>query len=184
MRSVMPQPCMGCSWSALSTSMSSVPWRRSPRSLPIRFLSIDERSVVNVAFDRQGEVRVREPSGRPYNPRTNRFPGRTTMSHPASTRVARTVFGVCTIVLGLTAPSLRAQKAEPAAPPRGPHDAGFASWGGPSPNYDLAAQWTAQKVGKLVFDTTVSPQWLETSDRFWYSYRTREGRRFMIVDPI
>ena len=92
------------------------------------------------------------------------------MSHPASTCIARTVFGVCTIVLGLTAPSLRAQKAEPAAPP--------------VPNYDLAAQWTSQKVGKLVFDTTVSPQWLETSDRFWYAYRTREGRRFMIVDPI
>jgi dipeptidyl aminopeptidase/acylaminoacyl peptidase len=92
------------------------------------------------------------------------------MSHPASTRIARTVFGVCTIVLGLSAPSLRAQKTEPAAPP--------------APNYDLAAQWTSQKVGKLVFDTTVTPQWLETSDRFWYTYRTREGRRFMIVDPI
>jgi dipeptidyl aminopeptidase/acylaminoacyl peptidase len=52
------------------------------------------------------------------------------------------------------------------------------------PNYDLAAQWTSQKVSKLVFDTTVSPRWLETSDRFWYAYRTREGRRFMFVDPV
>src|SRR5688500_2092230 len=91
------------------------------------------------------------------------------MLHHASTRVARTAFGVCIVVLALSSSSLRAQKVEPAAP---------------APNYDLAAQWTSQKVGKLVFDTTVSPQWLETSDRFWYSYRTREGRRFMLVDPI
>src|SRR5688572_29323675 len=61
MRSVMPQPCMGCSRSAFSTSMSSVPCRRSPRSLPIRFLSIDERSIRKVAFDRQGE------GAHPYN---------------------------------------------------------------------------------------------------------------------
>ena len=92
------------------------------------------------------------------------------MSHYLSTRIARTAFGVCTMVLALASPSLRAQKADPVAPP--------------VPNYDLAAQWTSQKVGKLVFDTTVSPQWLETSDRFWYTYRTREGRRFSIVDPI
>src|SRR5436190_13805630 len=54
----------------------------------------------------------------------------------------------------------------------------------PKPNYELAADWTSQKVGKLVFDTSVTPRWLETSDRFWYAYRTREGRRFSIVDPI
>lgn len=91
------------------------------------------------------------------------------MSHPASTRVARTALGLA-MVLALTAPPLRAQKAEPPAPP--------------VPNYDLAAQWTSQKVGKLVFDTSVTPRWLETSDRFWYAYQTREGRRFTIVDPI
>ena len=52
------------------------------------------------------------------------------------------------------------------------------------PNYDLAANWTAQKVGRLVFDTTVTPRWLESGDRFWYPYQTREGRRFYLVDPI
>jgi dipeptidyl-peptidase 4 len=91
------------------------------------------------------------------------------MSH-SSTRVARTALGVGTIVLALATPSLRAQKSESAAPS--------------APNYDLAAQWTSQKVGKLVFDTSVTPRWLETSDRFWYEYQTREGRRFMFVDPI
>ena len=66
------------------------------------------------------------------------------------------------------APVLRAQKPESAT----------------TPNYDLAAQWTSQKVSKLVFDTSVAARWLETSDRFWYTYRTREGRKFVIVDPV
>ena len=51
------------------------------------------------------------------------------------------------------------------------------------PNYDLASQWTSEKVGKLVFDTTVAPRWLESGDRFWYTYQTRDGRRFYLVDP-
>ena len=54
----------------------------------------------------------------------------------------------------------------------------------PKPNYELAADWTAQKVGRLVFDTSVTPRWLETSDRFWYAYQTRDGRKFWIVDPL
>jgi dipeptidyl-peptidase-4 len=54
----------------------------------------------------------------------------------------------------------------------------------PKPNYDLAANWTAQKVGRLVFDTTVTPRWLESGDRFWYPYQTREGRKFYMVDAI
>src|SRR5438094_250209 len=54
----------------------------------------------------------------------------------------------------------------------------------PKANYELASEWTTQKVGRLVFDTSVNPRWLETSDRFWYSYQTREGRKFYLVDPI
>ena len=37
---------------------------------------------------------------------------------------------------------------------------------------------------KLVFDTSVTPRWLETSDRFWSAYQTRDGRRFYLVDPV
>ncbi len=50
-------------------------------------------------------------------------------------------------------------------------------------NYELAANWTPTKAGKLVFDTTVNPHWLELSDRFWYSYETSSGRNFYLVDP-
>jgi dipeptidyl-peptidase-4 len=50
-------------------------------------------------------------------------------------------------------------------------------------NYELASRWIPAKVGKLVFDTAVSPHWIETGDRFWYSYETSQGRRWFIVDP-
>ena len=85
-------------------------------------------------------------------------------------RARRPALALCTVTLvALTAaPSLTAQKPDPA----------------PAPNYNLAAQWTSQKVGKLVFDTSVTPRWLEKSDRFWYAFRTREGRRFYLVDPL
>jgi dipeptidyl aminopeptidase/acylaminoacyl peptidase len=61
---------------------------------------------------------------------------------------------------------------------------GGAQNGGHKPNYTLAAEWTAQKVGRLVFDTSVNARWLETGDRFWYAYQTRDGRKFNIVDPL
>src|SRR3954462_7787228 len=53
-----------------------------------------------------------------------------------------------------------------------------------TPNFDLAARWTSAKVSKLVFDTSVTPHWLQGGDRFWYSYQTRDGRRFSMVDPL
>ncbi len=51
-------------------------------------------------------------------------------------------------------------------------------------NYELAAQWTPAKVGKLVFDLAVTPHWLESGDRFWYSFENTRGRKFYLVDPV
>ena len=51
-------------------------------------------------------------------------------------------------------------------------------------NYELAARWTATKVGKLVFDTAVTPHWLDSGGRFWYSYENTSGRKFYLVDPV
>jgi len=51
-------------------------------------------------------------------------------------------------------------------------------------NYELAAQWTPTKVGKLVFDLSVTPHWLDAGDRFWYSFENNKGRRFWLVDPV
>ena len=65
-------------------------------------------------------------------------------------------------------PTVRAQNAPPAQ----------------VPNYELASQWTTEKINKVVFDVGVTPHWLETGDRFWYSYETRDGKRYFIVDPL
>jgi dipeptidyl-peptidase-4 len=51
-----------------------------------------------------------------------------------------------------------------------------------SPNYELASQWTTEKINKVVFDLGVAPHWFEASDRFWYSYETRDGKRYFVVD--
>jgi dipeptidyl aminopeptidase/acylaminoacyl peptidase len=53
-----------------------------------------------------------------------------------------------------------------------------------TPNYDLAARWMSSKVSKLVFSTSVTPHWLEFSDRFWYSYETTAGMKWYVVDPL
>ncbi|HTX39523.1 MAG TPA: DPP IV N-terminal domain-containing protein [Bryobacteraceae bacterium] len=50
-------------------------------------------------------------------------------------------------------------------------------------NYELASQWTPARVGKLVFDVAVTPHWLESGDRFWYSFENTKGRKFYLVDP-
>ena len=54
----------------------------------------------------------------------------------------------------------------------------------PKPNYELAATWSASKVGKVIFDTAVTPHWLEFSDRFWYAFESPAGRKWWIVDPV
>jgi dipeptidyl-peptidase 4 len=51
------------------------------------------------------------------------------------------------------------------------------------PNYELASQWTSAKAGKLVFDLGVTPHWLDSGDRFWYSFENTKGRKFYLVDP-
>src|SRR5436190_11758178 len=50
-------------------------------------------------------------------------------------------------------------------------------------NYELAGRWTTAKVGKLVFDVAVTPHWMDSGDRFWYSFENSSGRKFYIVDP-
>jgi dipeptidyl-peptidase 4 len=92
-------------------------------------------------------------------------------SFAAVPRVARVGLAACTLALTLVnVPVMRAQQGGEAVRP--------------APNYELAARWMPQRVGRLVFDTTVTPRWLEHSDRFWYAYQTREGRRFYLVDPV
>jgi dipeptidyl aminopeptidase/acylaminoacyl peptidase len=51
-------------------------------------------------------------------------------------------------------------------------------------NYELATRWTPAKVDKMLFDTAVTPHWLDNGDRFWYAWENTKGRRFYMVDPV
>ncbi len=51
-------------------------------------------------------------------------------------------------------------------------------------NYALAEQFSPAKIDRMVYSTEVSPHWFRDSDRFWYSYRTSEGVKYYLVDPV
>ncbi len=65
------------------------------------------------------------------------------------------------------------------------NDGGRASGRGSEvrPNYELAAQFSAKKVGQMVHSTTVRPHWFRDSDRFWYEWKDAQGTHYYIVDP-
>ncbi len=50
-------------------------------------------------------------------------------------------------------------------------------------NYQLASRFSPEKLRKLIFSTSVNPNWLKNSDRFWYVYETPQGKFWYIVDP-
>lgn len=51
-------------------------------------------------------------------------------------------------------------------------------------NFKLAARFAPYKMRGLLKSTSVSPRWIEGSDRFWYEYETSDGKRYWLVDPI
>jgi dipeptidyl-peptidase-4 len=53
-----------------------------------------------------------------------------------------------------------------------------------APNYALEARFLPDSMNKLVFDLSVTPHWFTLSDRFWYSYRTTDGTKYYLVDPV
>jgi len=49
-------------------------------------------------------------------------------------------------------------------------------------NYRAAELFSPSKIKKMVFSTSVEPNWLKTGDKFWYSYKTSEGKFYYLVD--
>ena len=84
------------------------------------------------------------------------------------------VSGGLAVLLALTLPGIGADNAPVSTTPAKSAKA----------NYELAAEWTPAKAGKLVFDVAVTPHWLESGDRFWYSFENTKGRKFYVVDPV
>ena len=57
--------------------------------------------------------------------------------------------------------------------------------GGPgSANFYLAARFAPYKIQEMVHSTTVSPSWIEGSERFWYEWENSNGTFYNIVDPV
>jgi len=51
-------------------------------------------------------------------------------------------------------------------------------------NYQLAARFAPYKIQSLIHSTSVSPRWIEGSERFWYEWETSDGKFFYLVDPV
>jgi len=51
------------------------------------------------------------------------------------------------------------------------------------PNYQLAAKFSPEKLKKMIFSTSIKPNWINFSDRFWYDYASPQGRNWYIVNP-
>ena len=51
-------------------------------------------------------------------------------------------------------------------------------------NYDLAERFSQKKTGQMVYSTRIRPNWFAGSDKFWYSWKTAEGTKYYIVDPV
>ncbi len=51
-------------------------------------------------------------------------------------------------------------------------------------NYQLASRFSPEKLRKMIFSTSVNPNWMSQSDRFWYVYETSAGKSWYIVDPV
>ena len=49
-------------------------------------------------------------------------------------------------------------------------------------NYRLAERFSPSGIDKMVFDTKVSPHWMPSGNRFWYSYRTSRSTFYYLVD--
>jgi len=53
----------------------------------------------------------------------------------------------------------------------------------PVANFDLAARWAPYQIRELIHSTSVTPNWINDGDTFWYEWETSEGRVFYLVDP-
>lgn len=49
-------------------------------------------------------------------------------------------------------------------------------------DFAQAEKYSPQFLRQFTYSTSVTPQWIGDSDRFWYQYRTSAGTRFWLVD--
>ncbi len=49
---------------------------------------------------------------------------------------------------------------------------------------ELAERFSGGKLRNMLFSTTVDPHWFQSGEKFWYDYKTADGRKWYIVDPL
>ncbi len=50
--------------------------------------------------------------------------------------------------------------------------------------FEMAERFSGEKLRNMLFSTTVDPHWFPSGEKFWYSYKTGEGNRWYVVDPV
>ncbi|MGK0153284.1 MAG: dipeptidyl-peptidase-4, partial [Neolewinella sp.] len=78
---------------------------------------------------------------------------------------------VSAVLLLLLAPALQAQELTDRVPLN-------------KANYKQANKFSSSFLRKFTYDSSVRASWIPDSDTFWYSFRTSEGRRYWLVDPV
>ena len=51
------------------------------------------------------------------------------------------------------------------------------------PEYLQAEKFTQDKLGTMLFSTTIDPHWFQQGNSFWYQYKTSEGTFWYVVNP-
>ena len=51
------------------------------------------------------------------------------------------------------------------------------------PNYAQTERYSSRYLRQFVYDSSVRPNWIGKTDKFWYSYRTSQGTTYYRVDP-
>ncbi|MBT3748685.1 MAG: prolyl oligopeptidase family serine peptidase [Bacteroidetes bacterium] len=54
---------------------------------------------------------------------------------------------------------------------------------GQKADFQAAARYSSSNISRTVGSTSVRANWLKDSDKFWYSYKTGDGKLFWLVDP-
>ncbi len=101
-------------------------------------------------------------------------PRRATPAGPCP-RSAFVLPGVLALALSAFGSSLAAQSAHHPAP-----EGDTRVWGA---NWELAARFAPYKMSGLTKSTSVRPNWIGETDRFWYQWENADGAFYYIVDP-
>ena len=50
--------------------------------------------------------------------------------------------------------------------------------------YVQAERFTKEKLNTMLFSTSVDPHWFQKGNKFWYEYKTSNGKAWYVVDPV